>query len=114
MPQEEISKERMNYTISLLIAMIVEEITETTGEESQAVIISFLKSKTGKALCDVSTRLWWEGPSSIVDMYLEEIKGENNMTDDYFNSMMKKGLAQAISDDSSPAKDVFAELRKRV
>ena len=36
------------------------------------------------------------------------------MTDAQFDSMMKKGLAQAVADDSSPAKDVFAELRKRV
>ncbi|MCQ2527580.1 MAG: hypothetical protein MJ108_00510 [Saccharofermentans sp.] len=72
MAQEVISKERMNYTISLLTAMIVEEISETTGEESQDVIISFLKSKTGKTLCDTSTKLWCNGPSYIVDMYLEE------------------------------------------
>ena len=36
------------------------------------------------------------------------------MTDAQFDSMMKTGLAQAVSDDSSLAKDVFAELRKRV
>ena len=38
----------------------------------------------------------------------------DTMTDAQFNSMMKTGLAQAVSDDSSLAKDVFEELRKRV
>ena len=36
------------------------------------------------------------------------------MTDAQFDSMMKTGLAQAVADDSSLAKDVFEELRKRV
>ena len=36
------------------------------------------------------------------------------MTDAQFDSMMKTGLAQAVADDSSLAKDVFAELRNRV
>ena len=39
---------------------------------------------------------------------------EETITDAQFNSMMKTGLAQAASDDSSLAKDVFEELRKRV
>ena len=34
----------------------------------------------------------------------------DTMTDAQFNSMMKTGLAQAASDDSSLAKDVFEEL----
>ena len=38
----------------------------------------------------------------------------DTMTDAQFDSMMKTGLAQAVSDDSRLAKDVFAELRKRV
>ena len=74
MDQEVISKEKMDYTIDLLITMAVEEISETTGENPQNVITDFLKSKTGKALYDTSTRLWWNGPSYIADMYLEEKK----------------------------------------
>ena len=31
-----------------------------------------------------------------------------------FDSIMEKGLMQAKEDDSRPAKDVFADLRKRV
>ena len=74
MDQEIISKEKMDYTIDLLITMAVEEIAEVTGEKTQDVIKDFLKSKTGKALYDASTNLWCNGPSYIADMYLEEKK----------------------------------------
>lgn len=62
----------MNYTIDLLITMVVEEIAEDTGEEPQKVLLDFLSSKTGKALYDESTKLWCNGPSYIADLYMEE------------------------------------------
>ena len=45
MDQEIISKEKMDYTIDLLITMAVEEIAEVTGEKSQDVIKDFLKNR---------------------------------------------------------------------
>lgn len=36
------------------------------------------------------------------------------MADTRFDTLMQKGLEQARTDDSRPAKDVFADLRKRV
>ena len=74
MDQEVVSKEKMDFTIDLLITMAVEEITDMTGEKPQDVINDFLKSRTGKALYDTATKLWWNGPSYIADMYLEEKK----------------------------------------
>lgn len=74
MDKEVVSKEKMDFTIDLLITMTVEEISDITGEKPQDVINDFLKSKTGKALYDTSTKLWWNGPSYIADMYLEEKK----------------------------------------
>lgn len=79
MDQEIISKEKMDYTIDLLITMAVEEIAEVTGEKPKEVIADFLKSKTGKALYDASTNLWCNGPSYIADMYLEEKKAVRNV-----------------------------------
>ena len=72
MDKKVISKENMDYTIDLLIAMVVEELAETTGDSQQVVLEEFLKSKTGKMLYDESSKLWWNGPSYIADMYLEE------------------------------------------
>lgn len=68
-----LSKERMDYTIDLLIAMVVEEIAEETGRDRKDILIDFLSSKTGKFLYDETTKLWWSGPSYIAEMYMQEI-----------------------------------------
>lgn len=64
-----LSKERMDYTIDLLIAMVVEE----TGKDRKDILIDFLSSKTGKFLYDETTKLWWSGPSYIAEMYMQEV-----------------------------------------
>ena len=68
-----LSKERMDYTIDLLITMVVEEIAEETGKDRKDILIDFLSSKTGKFLYDETTKLWWSGPSYIAEMYMQEI-----------------------------------------
>ena len=73
MAELSISKERLHYTIDLLITMAVEEISVFTGKDSKEVLADFLASKTGKALYDETTKLWWTGPSYLAEMYLEEI-----------------------------------------
>lgn len=73
MAEKMISKERMNYTIDLLITMAVEEIAAETETEPKKVLADFCCSKTGKVLYDESTKLWCNGPSYIADLYLEEI-----------------------------------------
>ena len=73
MAELSISKERLDYTIDLLVTMAVEEISAITGNDSKAVLVDFLASKTGKALYDDTTKLWWTGPSYLAEMYLEEI-----------------------------------------
>ena len=74
MAEEVISTGQINYTIDLLITMVVEEIAEDTGKDSKEVLVDFILSKTGKALYDESTKLWCNGPSYIADMYKEEIE----------------------------------------
>jgi len=73
MAEVTISKEKMDFTIDLLITMVVEEIADETGKERKGVLADFLCSKTGKALYDKETRLWCNGPSYIVDLYMEEV-----------------------------------------
>ena len=74
MASEVITKEKMDYTIDILVSMIVDEIAETIGKDRNEILPEFVVSKTGKALYDESTKLWCNGPSYIVDMYLEEIE----------------------------------------
>ena len=57
MSEKMISKEKMDFTIDLLITMTVEEIAEETGRDSKDVLKDFLHSKTGRALYDSSTKL---------------------------------------------------------
>ena len=73
MAEVTISKEKMDFTIDLLITMVVEEIADETGKERKNVLADFLCSKTGKALYDKETRIWSNGPSYIADLYMEEV-----------------------------------------
>ena len=73
MAEEIIPKEKMEFTIDLLITMTVEEIAEETGKDSKTVLTDFLCSKTGKAVYDTSTKLWCNGPSYIAELYMQEI-----------------------------------------
>ena len=52
MAEVTIPKEKMDYTIDLLITMVTEEIAEETGKDRKEVLTDFLCSKTGKALYD--------------------------------------------------------------
>ena len=69
-----ISKEKMNYTIDLLVTMVTDEIAEETGKDRKEILTDFLCSKTGKALYDEKTKLWCNGPTYIAELYREELK----------------------------------------
>lgn len=73
MAEEMISKERIDYTIDLLITMAVEEIAEDTRKSPKEILPEFYSSKTGKALYDEQTRLWCNGPSYIAELYTDEL-----------------------------------------
>ncbi|MBT9627015.1 hypothetical protein [Ligilactobacillus ruminis] len=74
MAEVTISKEKMNYTIDLLITMVTEEIAEETGKDRKDALTDFLCSRTGKALYDEKTKLWCNGPAYIAELYMEELK----------------------------------------
>ena len=77
MAEVTISKEKMDYTIDLLITMVTDEIAEETGMDRKEVLTDFLCSKTGKALYDKETRLWCNGPSYIAELYMDELKNQD-------------------------------------
>ncbi len=74
MAEVTISKEKMNYTIDLLITMVTEKIAEETGKDRKDALTDFLCSRTGKALYDEKTKLWCNGPAYIAELYMEELK----------------------------------------
>lgn len=69
-----VSRDQMNFTIDMLITMVVEELAEDFRKDTKDILADFCISKTGKALYDESTKLWWNGPSYIADLYKEELK----------------------------------------
>ena len=76
MAETMISRDRQEYTIDLLITMVVEEISEDTGHDPKEILLDFLLSKTGRALYDGNSKLWCNGPSYIADVYKKEIGKE--------------------------------------
>ena len=76
MAEENVVKEQMNFTIDMLVTMIVEELSEDLQKDRKDVLADFCLSKTGKALYDESTKLWWNGPSYIADIYKEELPAD--------------------------------------
>lgn len=69
-------KETKNNAIDMLITLIVEELSDDLKIEPDEMFSRFISSKTGLMLYDEDTRLWWNGPSYIADMYKNEIKEE--------------------------------------
>lgn len=69
-------KETKNNAIDMLITLIVEELSDDLKIEPDEMFSRFISSKTGLMLYDENTRLWWDGPSYIADMYKNEIKEE--------------------------------------
>ena len=78
MAEVTIPKEKMDYTIDLLITMVTEEISEETGKDRKEILTDFLCSMTGKALYDENTQLWRNGPAYIAELYREELKKYGN------------------------------------
>ena len=76
MAEEAMTKDQMNFTIDMLITMVVEELAEDLEKDTKDVLADFCVSKTGKALYDESTKLWWNRPSYIADIYMEELDSE--------------------------------------
>ena len=74
MAEVTIPKEKINYTIDLLITMVTDEIAEETGRDRKEILTDFLCSKTGKALYDEKTKLWGNGPAYITELYKEELE----------------------------------------
>lgn len=68
-----ITQEEKNNAIDILVTLIVEELSEELKLEPDEAFSRFIFSKTGELLYNEESKLWWNGPSYIVDLYKEEI-----------------------------------------
>lgn len=69
---EGVSQERINTTIDLLTAVVVDELSRTMNTDRDRTLADFIMSDTGRLLYDESSKLWWRGPSDIAWMYESE------------------------------------------
>ena len=66
-------KERNNNSIDMAITLTVDELAAESGEDASKVLSDFMMSGTAHLLYDEESKLWWDGPSAIAQMYREEI-----------------------------------------
>ena len=69
----EVTKELIKNTMDLLAAMAAADIAETLGISNTQALSGFLASRTAQLLYDEQTKLWWDGPAAIAQMYEKEI-----------------------------------------
>ena len=69
----EVTTETINAAMNCNAAMAIEELSEREGIAPEEAAARFLASETARRLFDDSLKLWWDGPSTIVDDYLEEM-----------------------------------------
>ena len=67
-----ISVEKENAAIDMNISMVAEDLSELFHIPVEEALTQFLQSRTCRLLYDRESKLWWDGPSAIVEYYLEE------------------------------------------
>ena len=63
----------INAAMNCSAAMVIDEIATREGISPEEAAFRFLSSETARRLFDDSLKLWWDGPSTIADDYLEEV-----------------------------------------
>jgi len=72
--------QKENAAIDMNIQMAVDDLSAILHKPVEEVLPQFLQSRTCAVLYDRETKLWWDGPSAIVEYYLEEIDGGTKET----------------------------------
>ena len=76
--ENQITEEVEKNAIDLMVTMVVEEIAQNMSISTTEALECFLTSNTGGLLFDKESKLWWDGPSAIVEMYEKEVLGAQN------------------------------------
>lgn len=69
-----VTEEQKKFAVDAMVSLVVEELANESGNDPTTTLKDFVASKTGALLYDESSKLWWNGPSYIADMYKKEIK----------------------------------------
>lgn len=68
-----VTEEIKKNAIDLIVTMVVDELSESMHMKPTEILPNFVVSQTGKLLYDESSKLWWNGPSDIAEMFKTEI-----------------------------------------
>lgn len=74
---KDVTDEQKKFAVDVTVTLVVEELVKDLKLEPSVALKDFVSSKTGALLYDESSKLWWNGPSYIADMY----KNEKTQTD---------------------------------
>lgn len=69
---EKVTEEQKKFAVDVMVTLVVEELVNDLKLDSSTILKDFVASKTGALLYDESSKLWWNGPSYIADMYKKE------------------------------------------
>ena len=73
----DVTEDQKKFAIDAMVTLVVEELAEESDRAPDAVLKEFISSKTGTLLYDESSKLWWNGPAYIADMYRNEKNAAN-------------------------------------
>lgn len=68
----DVTKEQKNFAVDVMVTLVVEELVGDLKLDTAAILKNFIASETGALLYDESSKLWWNGPSYIADMFKKE------------------------------------------
>lgn len=68
-----VTEKTKKNAVDLMISMVVDELAEDMHLKPTELLPIFMASETGKLLYDETSKLWWNGPSNIAEMYKAEI-----------------------------------------
>lgn len=69
-----INSEKEINSMDLTAVMAITEIANETNQNESEVLLKFMKSHTAESLYDSKQKLWWDGPSSVANFFLNENK----------------------------------------
>lgn len=71
---KEVTEEQKKFAVDVTVTLVVDELVHDLKLEPATILKDFVASKTGALLYDESSKLWWNGPLYIADLYKKEIR----------------------------------------
>ncbi len=71
---KDVTEEQKKFAVDAMVTLVVEELVNDLKLDPSTVLKDFVASKTGALLYDESSKLWWNGPAYIADMYKKEMR----------------------------------------